>query len=109
MLERAEMAARGFDSRIGAVNASITDELQDVWIGTSDGRWLHDHRPLISMGVQAVSTGNRERAQGFVGDGGRTSIAYYETRSPESLGIEAARIVEWHREAQVVSGGDGTQ
>lgn len=99
LLERAEAAARGFDSRIAAVNASVTDELQDVWIGTSDGRWLHDHRPLISLGVQAVSTKNGERAHGFVGDGGRTSIAYYEERTPESIALEAAQISTTNLEA----------
>jgi TldD protein len=99
LLERAEAAARGFDSRIAAVNASITDELQDVWIGTSDGRWLHDHRPLISLGVQAVSTKNGERAHGFVGDGGRTSIAYYDERTPESIALEAAQISTTNLEA----------
>jgi TldD protein len=73
LLERADVAARAFDPRISAVNATITDELQDVWIATSDGRYVHDHRPLISLGVQAVSTRNGDRAQGFVGDGGRRS------------------------------------
>jgi TldD protein len=81
------------------VNATITDELQDVWIGTSDGRWLHDHRPLISLGVQVVSTRNGDRAPGFVGDGGRTSIAFYERRTPESIAQEAARISTTNLEA----------
>lgn len=99
LLERAELAARAFDPRVSAVNASITDELQDVWIGTSDGRWLHDHRPLISLGVQVVSSRDGERAQGFVGDGGRTSIAFYEERTPESIAREAAQISATNLEA----------
>ena len=99
LLERAEAAARGFDPRITAVNASVTDELQEVWIGTSDGRWLHDRRPLVSLGVQAVATRNGERAQGFVGDGGRTSIDMYERRTPESIALEAARISTTNLEA----------
>ena len=99
LLERAEIAARKFDPRVSAVNATITDELQDVWIGTSDGRWLHDHRPLISLGVQVVCTRNGDRAQGFVGDGGRTSIAFYENRTPESIAQEAARISTTNLEA----------
>jgi TldD protein len=92
LLERADTAARGFDPSVSAVNASVSDELQDVWIGTSDGRWLHDRRPLISLGVQVVSTRGRERGHGFVGDGGRTSIAFYDERTPESIALEAARI-----------------
>ena len=99
LLERAEAAARAFDPRISAVNATISDELQDVWIAASDGRFVHDHRPLISLGVQAVSTRNGERAQGYIGDGGRTSIAFYETRTPESIANEAARIAITNLEA----------
>jgi TldD protein len=92
LLERADIAARKYDPGISAVNANLSDELQDVWIGTSDGRWLHDRRPLVSLGVQAVSSNGRDRGHGFVGDGGRTSIAYYDRRTPESIAIEAARI-----------------
>lgn len=99
LLERAERAARGFDSRIVSVNANIADELQDVWIGTSDGRWVHDHRPLISLGVQAVSVKDGERAQGFVGDGGRTSIRYYDERTPETIAQESAKIAITNLEA----------
>ncbi len=106
LLERAEIAARQFDPRVSAVNATITDELQDVWIGTSDGRWLHDHRPLISLGVQVVSTRNGGRAQGFVGDGGRTSIDFYRQRTPESIAQEAARISTTNLEAVPAPAGE---
>ena len=92
LLERAETAARASSPRVSAVNAHVSDELQEVWIGTSDGRWLHDRRPLISMGVQVVTTKDGERGHGFVGDGGRTSIAFYSQRTPESIACDAARI-----------------
>jgi TldD protein len=106
LLERADVAARAFDPRISAVNATITDELQDVWIATSDGRFVHDHRPLISLGVQAVSTRNGERAQGFVGDGGRTSIEFYRKRTPESIAQDAARISTTNLEAIAAPAGE---
>lgn len=106
LLERADTAARAFDSRISSVNATITDELQDVWIAASDGRFVHDHRPLISLGVQAVSTRNGERAQGFTGDGGRTSIAYYDARTPESIAHDAARIALTNLEAVPAPAGE---
>ncbi|HEY8313580.1 MAG TPA: metallopeptidase TldD-related protein [Candidatus Baltobacteraceae bacterium] len=99
LLERADVAARNFDSHVVAVNANVTDELQDVWIATSDGRFVHDHRPLISLGVQVVSTKGGERGYGYVGDGGRTSIAYFEEHSPESLARDAARISTTNLEA----------
>lgn len=106
LLARADVAARAFDPRISSVNATITDELQDVWIATSDGRFVHDRRPLISLGVQAVSTKNGGRAQGFVGDGGRTSIAFYQARSPESIAHDAARIAVTNLEAVAAPAGE---
>ncbi len=106
LLERADEAARRFDARVTAVNASVSDELQEVWIGTSDGRWLHDRRPLISLGVQVVSAKNGERGHGFVGDGGRTSIAFYDRRTPESIALEAARISTTNLEAVPAPAGE---
>ncbi|MBV9271219.1 MAG: metalloprotease TldD [Candidatus Eremiobacteraeota bacterium] len=92
LLERAESAGRAFDARIVAVNGQITDEVQEVWIATSDGRLVHDRRPLVSLGIQVVSTRGSERGHGYVGDGGRTSIAYFDDHPPEQIAREAARI-----------------
>ncbi|MDQ6931465.1 MAG: metallopeptidase TldD-related protein [Candidatus Eremiobacteraeota bacterium] len=108
LLERADTAARACDPRIIAVNASVTDELQDVWIAASDGRFVHDHRPLVTLGVQAVSKLGEDRGQGYVGDGGRTSIAYYDTRTPESIAQEAARIAMTNLEAIAAPAGEMT-
>jgi TldD protein len=99
LLARADRSARAYDSRIVAVNAHVTDELQDVWIAASDGRFVHDHRPLITLAVQAVAGANRERASGYVGDGGRTSIAYFDEHTPEELAKDAARIAATNVEA----------
>ncbi|MBV8637386.1 MAG: metalloprotease TldD [Candidatus Eremiobacteraeota bacterium] len=99
LLSRADVTARKYDPRITSVNAQITDELQDVWIASSDGRFVHDHRPMVTLGVQAVATSNRERGSGYVGDGGRTSIVFYETSTPETLASDAARIATTNLEA----------
>jgi TldD protein len=92
LLERADVAARAFDPRIVAVNAHVTDEIQDVWIATSEGRLVHDRRPMITLGVQVVASDKKERGSGYAGDGGRTSIAYFDAQTPEMLASEAARI-----------------
>ena len=91
LLARADVAGRATDSRVQSVNASITDELQEVAIATSDGRFVTDRRPLVGLGVQCVAQG-KVRANGFTGDGGRTSVDFYETRTPEAIAREAARI-----------------
>jgi TldD protein len=92
LLERADIAARGFDSRVASVNAHVSEEFQEVWIAISDGRLVYDRRPMVALGVQAVAGNGRERGSGFAGDGGRTSLAYFDEHSPEELASEAARV-----------------
>jgi TldD protein len=92
LLERADVTARRYDPRIVAVNAQVIDESQEVWIATSEGRMVRDHRPLITLGIQTVATDKQERSSGYVGDGGRTSISFFDLQTPEDLAEEAARM-----------------
>jgi len=92
LLERSDATARRYDPKVVAVNAQLTDELQEVWIATSDGRYVVDRRPLVTLGIQVVASDKKERGSGYVGDGGRTSIAYFDRETPEALATEAARI-----------------
>lgn len=106
LLERADVAARACDPRIVSVNATVADELQDVWIASSDGRLVHDHRPLVTLGVQVVSKSGEQRGSGYVGDGGRTSIEFYASRTPESIAQEAAHISTTNLEAVPAPAGE---
>ena len=92
LLARADLAARAFDPRVVAVNAFVSDELQHVQIASSDGRIVTDRRPLVALGVQVVARDGSQRENGYVGDGGRTGLGVFETRTPESLARESARI-----------------
>ncbi|MDQ6925053.1 MAG: metallopeptidase TldD-related protein [Candidatus Eremiobacteraeota bacterium] len=92
LLARADGAARAFDSRVASVNAFVTDELQYVQIASSDGRVVTDRRPLVALGVQVVAREGAQRENGYIGDGGRTSIDVFAQTTPESLGRESARI-----------------
>ncbi|HTU71166.1 MAG TPA: metallopeptidase TldD-related protein [Candidatus Baltobacteraceae bacterium] len=106
LLDRADRSARAFDSRIVAVNAHVADQLQDVWIATSDGLLVHDHRPMIAFGVQTVAKSGGERGAGYVGDGGRTSIAYFDDHTPEVLAGDAARIAVTNLQAEPAPAGE---
>ncbi|HUY11071.1 MAG TPA: metallopeptidase TldD-related protein, partial [Candidatus Dormibacteraeota bacterium] len=99
LLSRADIAARGFDARIVAVNAQIVDELQDVWIASSDGRFVSDHRPMVTLGVHAIASVGGERGSGYAADGGRTAITYFDQVTPEELARDAARIATTNVEA----------
>jgi TldD protein len=92
MLEIADATARRYDPHVVAVNAHLNDEMQEVWIATSDGRLVEDRRPLITFGIQVVATDKKERGSGYVGDGGRVSLAFFDRETPEVLATEAARI-----------------
>jgi TldD protein len=92
LLGRADVAARAFDPRVASVNAFVTDELQYVQIASSDGRLVTDRRPLVALGVQVVAREGAERENGYVGDGGRTSIDVFDVQTPESIASESARI-----------------
>jgi TldD protein len=98
LLARADVAGRAADPRVVSVNASFSHEIQDVAIATSDGLFVTDRRPLVSLGVQCVAAG-RERATGFTGDGGRTNVDFYLERTPEAIASEAARIACVNSEA----------
>jgi TldD protein len=106
LLERADRSARAYDPRIVAVNAHVSDELQDVWIATSDGRFAHDHRPMITLGVQAVASSRGERGSGYAADGGRTAVEYFDAHSPEELGSDAARIATTNLDAEPAPAGE---
>ncbi len=92
LLERADATARRYDAKVVAVNALLTDDVQEVWIATSEGRFVFDRRPLVTLGIQVVATDKKERGSGYVGDGGRTTIAYFDRATPEELASDAARI-----------------
>lgn len=92
LLARADVAARAFDSRVDAVNAFVTDELQCVQVASSDGRVVTDRRPLVALGVQVVAREGAQRENGYVGDGGRTGVDVYRVKAPEEIAREAARI-----------------
>ncbi|HEV7178684.1 MAG TPA: metallopeptidase TldD-related protein [Candidatus Baltobacteraceae bacterium] len=106
LLEAADIAARAHDPRIVAVNAHVSDELQNVWIATSDGRYVHDHRPLVTLGIQAVASRNGERASGYGADGGRTSIAFFDNGVPQTLATDAARIAVTNVDAAPAPAGE---
>jgi TldD protein len=98
LLARADVAARAYDPRVQSVNATLSEELQEVVIATSEGRYVRDRRPLVSIGVQSVAHGAAQ-GTGMQGDGGRTGLEFFERRSPEEIGRESARIACVNAEA----------
>jgi len=104
-LQRIDATGRAYDKRIETVNGAMIGEVQHVQIATSDGKLARDTRPLIVLSAQVVA---RDAVRGFASyaDGGRTSLAFYETKTPESIATEAARIAVMNSEAREAPAGE---
>jgi len=90
LLERASKAALALDPRISKAEASFAEELREVLVVTSDGRLVVDSRPLLRFGIRVVAEHKGRRESGHSGGGGRVSMGYFQSKSPE-----------WHAEHAV--------
>jgi len=91
LLTRADRAARAEDSRVIRVEASLAEELREILIATSTGRFVRDSQPLIRFSVRVLTQDGDKREAGQSGGGGRTSLAYFDAHSPEEHAKEAVR------------------
>ncbi len=94
LLRAADRAARGHDSRITKVEASLVEQVREILVVTSDGSWSRDRQPLIRFGVRAVAEEGGKRQSGSSGGGGRYGLDYFTGASRDAAwhGREAARI-----------------
>ena len=105
LLERADRAARAFDTSVDRVDASVADELKHVLIAKSDGRVIGDVQPLMRFNVQVLSVKDGERQVVRTGGGGRLGMDYFDDVSPEHHAKEAARqAVLQHDAAEAPAG-----
>ena len=100
LIERADRAARAFDSRITQVRASFSDELRRILVAASDGTFASDTQPLARLNVFVIAAdpakpGTQDRAniaRGSSGGGGRIALDFFQgSKSPEHFAREAAR------------------
>ncbi len=91
LLERASRAGHAHDPRIVKVEASFSEEIREILVATSDGTMAYDVQPMIRFGVRALAERDGRRQEGSSGGGGRTTMAYFEGKSPEWHAREAAR------------------
>jgi TldD protein len=75
LLSEIDAFARGADSRVIQVMASIAGEWQVVEILRADGTRLADLRPLVRLNISIVLEKDGRRETGSHGAGGRTSYA----------------------------------
>jgi len=90
LLERAAKAAHAADPRVIKVEASLSEEIREIMVATSDGRLARDVQPLMRFGIRVIAEQDGKRQEGSSGGGGRTTMGYFEGKSPE-----------WHAKAAV--------
>src|ERR1700712_1955055 len=92
LIQRADKAARAFDSRITQVRAGFNDDLRRILIAASDGTFASDTQPLARLNVFVIAKDATNTARGTSGGGGRVTMDFFEgDKSPEHFAHEAAR------------------
>ncbi len=92
LIQRADKAARAYDSRITQVRAGFNDELRRILVAASDGTYASDTQPLARLNVFVIAQDGSNLARGTSGGGGRVALDFFEgEKSPEHFAREAAR------------------
>src|SRR5271156_332955 len=92
LIQRADKAARAFDTRITQVRAGFNDELRRILVAASDGTFASDTQPLSRLNVFVIAKDGVNTARGGSGGGGRVTMDFFEgDKSPEHHAREAAR------------------
>lgn len=92
LIQRADRAARAYDSRITQVRAGFSDELRRILVAASDGTFASDTQPLARLNVFVIAQEGTQLARGTSGGGGRIALDFFEgDKSPEHFAREAAR------------------
>src|SRR5439155_17636535 len=92
LLHRADEAARAVDARIVRVSCLFSEEHKEILVASADGRWIRDVQPIVRFAVQALAESDGKRQGGSSGGGGRVGLDYFDRKSPEWHGREAARV-----------------
>ncbi len=92
LIERADKAARAFDSRIVQVRAGLNDELRRILVAGSDGTFASDTQPLARLNIFVIAKDEHTTARGTSGGGGRVTLDFFTgDKTPEHFAREAAR------------------
>jgi TldD protein len=77
LLEDMNTYARGRDSRVRQVSASLSGEWQRIEIIRADGEQYSDIRPLVRINVSVIVEENGRQESGSFGGGGRSGYETY--------------------------------
>jgi TldD protein len=93
VLREIDAYARGLDSRVVQVSATVAASLQEVEILRPDGQRLTDVRPMARLNVSVIVEQAGRRESGGAGGGGRTGLDGLIARDNwQAVAREALRI-----------------
>jgi len=85
-LERVDRETRARDPRVKQVMASVIAAHEVILVACTDGTLAADVRPLVRLNVSVILEQDGRREQGYVGMGGRYSLAEL-LRHPDALDL----------------------
>lgn len=93
LLAKADAAARAADPRVVKVTASFAEEIREILVATSTGRFARDFQPLMRFSVRVIVEEDGKRQTGSSGGGGRFGLEYFDQpgKDAESHAKEAVR------------------
>ncbi len=91
LLFRAEGAAKSEDPRITKTTGRMLNVREEVQISNSEGRLISDVRVRTRMFVDAYAKEGEIMMSGGARPGAGKGLEFYEERTPEEIGKEAAR------------------
>jgi TldD protein len=105
ILERAAAAAHAVDPHVAKVEASFSEDIREILVVTSDGKMARDAQPLVRFGIRVIAEKNGKRQEGSSGGGGRTTMGYFEGKTPEWHAKQAADLALRMLEAEEAPAG----
>lgn len=93
LVRQAVQAALDADERVFKATGGLAAVSQDVQIANSDGLFVQDHRARTRMSASAFAREGDNIQSGSSAPGASTGLEYFvDSRSPEAIGKEAARV-----------------
>ncbi len=90
LLRRADDAAHARSGDVKNVSVTQVSVAQNIIVATSDGRLTADRRVRTRMTCRVTARREGKLETGFCGPGAGVGIEFYEDRTPEAIGSEAA-------------------
>lgn len=105
LVQSANRAARGFDSRVKQVSVYYRDSVQRVQIVTSEGIMAEDERVHTVSMVHVIASESGTIQTGYETCGGHIGFALFDTVSVEELSLKASRRAVMMLRAKRAPGG----